>query len=71
MPSHGPQNLEIELLNGKQPPRGPIHYLYEMELDTIRSNLKIQLRRGWIRLSKSPAGALVFFVTKNDITLRL
>jgi hypothetical protein len=33
--------------------------------------LETQLKRGRIRLSKSPAGAPVFFVPKKDSTLRL
>jgi hypothetical protein len=71
MPSHGPQDLAIELLNGKQPPWGPIYNLSEKELDTLCSYLEVQLKRGWIRPSKSPAGAPVFFVPKKDGTLQL
>jgi hypothetical protein len=71
MPSHGPQDLAIELLNGKQPPWGPIYNLSVKELDTLRSYLEVQLKRSWIRLSKSPAGAPVFFVPKKDGTLQL
>jgi hypothetical protein len=41
------------------------------ELDTLRSYLEVQLKRAWIRLSKSPAGTPVFFVPKKDGTLRL
>jgi hypothetical protein len=71
MPNHGPQDLAIELLDGKQPPWGPIYNLSEKELATLRDYLETQLRRGWIRPSKSPAGAPVFFVPKKDCTLRL
>jgi hypothetical protein len=71
MPSHGPQDLAIELHDGKQPPWGPIYNLSEKVLDTLRSYLAVQLKRGWIRPSKSPAGAPVFFVPKKDGTLRL
>ncbi len=71
MPSHGPQDLAIELLDGKQPPWGPIYNLSKKELDTLHSYLEVQLKRGWIRLSKSPAGAPVFVVPKKDGTLRL
>jgi hypothetical protein len=71
MPSHGPQDLAIELLNGKQPPWGQIYNLSEKEFDTLRCYLKSQLERGCIRPSKSPAGAPVFFVPKKDGTLRL
>jgi hypothetical protein len=71
MPSHSPQDLAIELLNGKQPPWGPIYNLSEKELNTLCSYHEVQLKRGWIRLSKSAAGALVFFVPKKDGTLQL
>jgi hypothetical protein len=71
MPSHGLQDLAIELLTGKQPPWGPIYNLSEKELDTLRSYLEVQLKRGWIRPSKSPAGAPVFFVPRKGGTLRL
>ncbi len=71
MPNHGPQNLAIELLDGKQPPWGPIYNLSEKELATLRDYLETQLKRGWIRASKSPAGAPVVFVPKKDGTLRL
>jgi hypothetical protein len=70
MPSHGPHDLAIELLNSKQLPWGPIYSLSEKELDTLRSYLEVQLQYGWIRPSKSPAGAPVFFVPKLDRTLR-
>jgi hypothetical protein len=71
LPSHGPQDLAIKLLNGKQPLWGPIYNLSEKELDTFRSYPEVQLERGLIRLSKSPAGAPVFFVPKKDGTLQL
>jgi hypothetical protein len=71
MPSHGPQDLAIELLDGKQPPWGPIYNLSEKELDTLCSYLEVQLKRGWISPSKSNARAQVFFVPKKDSTLRL
>jgi hypothetical protein len=43
MPSHSPQDLAIELLNGKQQPWGPINNLFEKELDTLCSYLEVQL----------------------------
>jgi hypothetical protein len=71
MSSHCPQDLAIELLNGKQPPWGPIYNLSKKELDTLCSYLEVKLKRGWIRPLNSPAGASVFFVPKKDSTLRL
>ncbi len=42
MPSHGPQDLAIELLDSKQLPWGPIYNLSEKELDTLRFYLEAQ-----------------------------
>jgi hypothetical protein len=46
MPSHGPQDLAIELLDSKLPLWGPIYNLSEKELDTLRSYLEVQLNEG-------------------------
>jgi hypothetical protein len=71
MPSHGPQDLVIKLLDSKQPPWGSNYNLSQKEMGTPHSYLKVQLKRGYIRLSKTPARAPVFFVLKEDGTLRL
>jgi hypothetical protein len=71
MPSHGPQDLAIELLDGKQPLWGSIYNLSEKELATLRDYLETQLKRGRIWPSKSPEGSQVFFVPKEDGTLQL
>ncbi len=71
MPSHSSQDLLIELLNGKQPPWGPIYNLFKNQFATPQVNLKTQLRRGQIRTSKSLAVAPSFFVPKSDGTLWL
>jgi hypothetical protein len=55
IPSHSPQDLAAELLDGKQPPWGLIYNLSKMELNTLHSRLEAQLKPGWIRPSKSPA----------------
>ncbi len=41
MPSHSPQDLVIELLDGKQPPWSPIYNLSEKEPDTLHSYLDV------------------------------
>jgi hypothetical protein len=71
MPSHSPQDLVIQLLDGKQLPWGPIYDLSKKKLDTLCSYLEVQLKRGWKRPSKSPASAPVFFVPKKNGTLQL
>ena len=61
----------IKLEEGKQPPFGPIYSLGLVELETLRTYIKTYLANGFIRPSKSPAGALILFDKKPDRYLRL
>ena len=61
----------IELEEGKQPPFGPIYSLGPVELETLKTYIKTNLANGFIRPSKSPAGAPIFFDRKPDGSLRL
>ena len=56
----------IELVEGKKSPYGPIYSLSPVELETLKTFIKTHLKTGFIRLSKSPAGAPIF-LTKNPI----
>ena len=56
----------IKLEDGKQPPYGPIYSLGPVELETLKTYIKIHLKTGFIRLSKSPAGASILFDKKQD-----
>ena len=60
----------IELEEGKQPPFGPIYSLGPIELETLKTYIKINLANGFIRPSKSPTGAPIFFDWKPDGSLR-
>ncbi len=71
LPSHGPKDLVIELTSGKQPLWGPIYNLSEKELATLGNYLEVKLKRGWIMLLTSSAGAQVFFMPEKDGTLQL
>ncbi len=71
LPAHGPQDLAIELHDGKQAHWGPIYNLLEKELGVLREYIETNLKHGWIRPSRSPAGALVFFVPIKDGAMRL
>jgi hypothetical protein len=71
MPSHGPQDLAIKLIDSKQLLWGWLYLLKEKELDTLCSYLKVQLKWGHIRPSNSFTRALVLFVSKMDGTLQL
>ena len=61
----------IELVKGQQPPYGPIYSLGPMELETLKAYIETNLVNGFIRPSKSPAGALILFDRKSDGSLRL
>ena len=61
----------IDLEEGTEPPHGPIYALSERELRILRNYLAEKEAIGWIRRSKSPAGAPILFVPKSDGSLRL
>ena len=60
----------IELEEGKQPPFGPIYSLGVVELETLKTYIKTNLANGFIRPSKSPARAPIFFDWKSDRSFR-
>jgi hypothetical protein len=70
VPGHGPQDLTIDLVEGKKPPWCLIYDLLANELETLCNYRDENLVRGWMRPSTSSAGALVFFVPKNDGNLQ-
>ena len=61
----------IELVKGQQPPYRPIYSLRLVELETLKAYIETNLANGFIRPSKSPAGALILFDRKSDGSLRL
>ena len=61
----------IELEEGKQPLFGPIYSLEPVELKTLKTYIKTNLANGFIRPSKSPAGAPILFDRKPDRSLHL
>jgi hypothetical protein len=65
LPSHGPQDLALELFTSEKPLWDLIYNVSEKKLDTLHSYLDVQLKRGWIRLSKSPARASVVFIPEE------
>ena len=62
---------EIELKDGKNPTFHKIYNLDQNELKTLREWIDDQLRKGYIRPSKSSAGYPVMFVPKKNGKLRL
>ena len=71
LPEHRPYDCPIDLQPGKDPPWGPIYNLSPTELEALRQYIDENLANGFIRHSKSPAGAPIFFVKKKDGSLRL
>ena len=61
----------IELEEGKQPLFGPIYSLGPVKLETLKTFIKINLANGFIRPSKSSAGASILFDRKPDKNLHL
>ena len=61
----------IELKEDKQSPFGPIYSLGLVKLETLKTYIKTNLAKGFIRPSKSPAGAPILFDRKLDENLCL
>jgi len=71
LPEHRKWDHAIELIPRAEPKSSkvyPLSPLEQMELDAF---LEENLRTGWIRPSKSPIAAPVFFIKKKDGSLRL
>ena len=71
LPRYQPWDHEIELEPGKEPTFGPIYALSEKELKVLREYIDENLKKGFIRESKSPAGYPILFAPKKDGSLRL
>ena len=56
----------IDLREGFVPKKGKIYLLSRVEREEVQEFVKDQLRKRYIRLSKSPQISLVFFVPKKD-----
>ena len=61
----------IELVDDRQPHYGPIYSLGPVELETLKTYIKTNLKNGFIRPSKSSAGAPILFDKKPDGSLWL
>ena len=70
LPKHtGINDYPIDLIDNKQPLYGPIYSLGPMELETLKTYIKTNLANGFIKPSKSPAGAPILFICKKDSSL--
>ncbi len=61
----------LELVDDRQPPYGPICSFGPVELEILKVYIENNLASGFIRPSKSPAGAPILFDKKLDGSLRL
>ncbi len=68
---HKPWDHKIPLLNDKQSKWMPLYSMSEDQLKKVRTYLDENLKRGFIRSSKSLTGYLILFVSKKDGTKRL
>ena len=72
LPEHtGINDHAIELVKGQQPPYEPIYSLKPVELETLKAYIETNLANGFIKPSKSPAGASILFDRKSDCSLQL
>ena len=71
LPLHEDYNHAIDLVDDKQPSYGPIYSLSKNELSILWTYIEKNLANGFIRPSKSPAGAPILFVSKPNRGLRL
>ena len=68
---HRLYDCPIDLQPGKEPPWGPSYNFSPLELKALKDYIEEHLVNGFIRHSKSPTGAPIFFVKKKDGFLRL
>eukprot|EP00833_Pecoramyces_ruminatium_P006384 jgi/Orpsp1_1/1180416/evm.model.c7180000073352.1 len=71
LPPHRPYDCEIRLKPGSKLFYGPIYPLTDKESTVLKEYIDDNLRKGFIKPSKSPAGAPVLFVPKKNGELRL
>ncbi len=72
LPEHtGIKDHAINLVEDKESLYGPIYSLRPVELETLKTYIKKNLARGFIRYFKSPVITPLLLVRKSDESLRL
>ena len=71
MPMRKAWNHAIDLREGFVLKKGKIYLLSRVDREEIQEFVKNRLRKGYIRLLKSPQMLLVFFVPKKDRKKRM
>jgi len=71
LPPHRPYDCQINLVENSKLYYGPIYPLTSEETVALKDYIQENLSKGFIRKSKSPAGAPVLFVPKKNGKLRM
>ena len=71
LPPKRNEDFHIEEIKGSTPPSRPTYRMSYKELDELKKQLDVYLKKGFIQPSKSPYGAPVLFVKKKDGSMRL
>jgi len=71
MPTRKIWDYAIDLKETFKPQKGRIYLLSKNKREEVQNFVNDQLRKGYIRLSKSPQTSLVFFVGKKDRSKRM
>ena len=71
MPTRKLWDHAIDVKEGFVPRKGKVYPLSREEREEVREFMREQLRKGYIRPSKSPQTAPVFFVGKKDRKKRM
>jgi hypothetical protein len=71
LPPHRPTDHAIDLEPGTKLPYGRIYSLSEVELKALKAYIEMNLARGFIQRSSSPAASPILVVKKKDGSLRL
>ena len=67
----GVNEYPIKVEEGKQPPYKPIYSLEPLQLEALKTYIKINLVNGFIRALKELLGALILLVRKPNGSFRL
>ena len=71
LPQHWPYDCTIDIEDGAQVPSGPIYNMSQDEFAILKEYIDENLAKGFIRHSKSPAGAPILFVKKKSKSLQM
>ena len=71
LPPHRTYDCQINLVKDAKLYYGPIYPLNDEETAALKEYIKENIKKGFIRKSKSPAGAPILFVRKKNGKLRL